>query len=106
MGAFSPPSAEAGDYSLVLLRWVGNGKAHTTTLAGKVYTKTPAQKDLEVGNGQVPTQFELAGVADLNADGRMEVVLQDAYYEGDGAAVFEWSPADGRRERLSEGCGA
>jgi len=105
--AFSPPpSAEAGDYSLVLLRWVGNGEAHTTALAGKVYTKTPTQKDLEEGTMQVPTRYGLAGVADLNADGRMEVVLQDAYYEGDGASVLEWSPQDGAKERLSEGCGA
>ncbi|MGY2894541.1 FG-GAP repeat domain-containing protein [Deinococcus sp. UYEF24] len=101
-----PPNAEAGDYSLLLLRWVRNGKPQTTVLAQNVFTKTLTQKQLEDGGGQVPTRYALAGVADLNADGRMELVVQDAYYEGEGAAVLEWSQGAGVKERLNEGCGA
>ena len=100
-----PPRAEAGDYSL-LLRWVNNGTVQTTVLYQNVFTKTPTQAQLEAGGGQVPTRFGLAGVADLNGDGRMELVVADAYYEGEGAAVLEWSPAMGAKERLNQGCGA
>ncbi|MFC6801347.1 hypothetical protein ACFQDE_06025 [Deinococcus caeni] len=39
------------------------------------------------------TQYRLAGVADLNGDGRMELVLHDAYYEGADFTVSEWTPA-------------
>ena len=74
-------------------------------LAQNVFTGTPTQAQLG-GGGQVPSRFGLAGVADLNADGRMELVVQDAYYEGEGAAVLEWSPGAGVKERLNEGCGA
>ncbi len=101
-----PPNAEAGDYSLLLLRWVRNGKPQTTVLAQNVFTKTLTQKQLEDGGSQVPSRFGLAGVADLNADGRIELVVQDVYYEGEGAAVLEWSPSAGVKERLNEGCGA
>lgn len=75
-------------------------------LAQNVFTKTLTQKQLEDGGGQVPSRLGLAGVADLNADGRTELVVQDAYYEGEGAVVLEWSPGAGLKERLNEGCGA
>ena len=101
-----PPRAEAGDYSLLLLRWVRNGQVQTTVLYQNVFTKTPTQAQLEAGGGQVPSRYGLAGVADLNADGRMELVVADAYYEGEGAAVLEWSPTIGAKERLNQGCGA
>ncbi|WP_424951430.1 FG-GAP repeat domain-containing protein [Deinococcus sp.] len=101
-----PPRAEAGDYSLLLLRWVKNGQVQTTVLSQNVFTTTPTQKQLDDGGGQVPTRYRLAGVADLNNDGRMELVVADASYESEGAVVLEWSPAGGVKERLSEGCGA
>ncbi len=101
-----PPRAEAGDYSLLLLRWVKNGQVQTTVLYQNVFTKTPTQAQLEAGGGQVPSHYGLAGVADLNGDGRMELVVADAYYEGEGAAVLEWSPESGAKERLNQGCGA
>ena len=101
-----PPRAEAGDYSLLLLRWVRNGQVRTTVLYQNVFTRTPTQKQIEDGGGQVPSRFGLAGVADLNGDGRMELVVADAYYEGEGAAVLEWSPDSGAKERLNQGCGA
>ena len=101
-----PPRAEAGDYSLLLLRWVKNGQVQTTALYQNVFTKTPTQAQLEAGGGQVPSRYGLAGVADLNADGHMELVVADAYYEGEGAAVLEWSPTTGAKERLNQGCGA
>ena len=88
-----PPRAEAGDYSLLLLRWVRNGQVQTTVLYQNVFTKTPTRAQLEAGGGQVPSRYGLAGVA-------------DAYYEGEGAAVLEWSPAGGAKERLNQGCGA
>ena len=105
-GQFAPPPrAEAGAYSL-LLHWVRNGKPQTTVFSQNVFTRTPTQAQLDGGGGQVPSRLGLAGVADLNADGRMELVVQDACYEGEGATVLEWSPGAGVKERLNESCGA
>lgn len=99
---FPPPHAGAGDYSLLLLRWVKNGQAQTTVLGESFFTRDE-KPDGE--DWQMPTQYGLAGIADLNGDGRMELITTDAYYEGSGAAVLEWTPAGGIKERLSEGCG-
>lgn len=103
---YPPPAAEAGDYSLLLLRWVKNGQLRTTVLAQNVYTRTPTQTQIDAGEGQVPSRYGVAGVGDLNGDGRMELVLANAYYEGEGMAVLEWSASTGAKERLNEGCGA
>lgn len=97
-----PPHAGRGDYSLLLLRWVRNNQAQTTVLGQSVFTRDE-KDDTE---WQMPTLYDLGGIADLNGDGRMELIVTDAYYEGSGAAVLEWTPAGGLKERLNEGCGA
>ena len=44
-------------------------------------------------------------MADLNGDGRMEVVLSQRYYEGSSTVVYEFGD-DGRLHQvLSAGCG-
>ena len=96
-----PPRAGAGDYSLLLLRWAHSGQARTTVLGASVFTRDERSPD----DWQMPTLSDLAGVADLNGDGRMELVVAGTYYEGAGASVLEWMPAGGLRERLSAGCG-
>ncbi len=49
--------------------------------------------------------FDLVAVADLNGDGRMEVVIDDAYYEGSSTAVYELA-GDGSLVRvIGAGCG-
>lgn len=104
-GDFPPPTGQPGDYSLLLLRHVAAGRAVTTVLAAHVAPRTPWNPE---SSDPMPmaTQYRLAGVADLNGDGRMELVLHDAYYEGAGFTVSEWTPAGLRVTPLDSGCGA
>lgn len=90
------PSAKAGDYSFVLLRKVVGGKAQNIMIAEE-YIK----KKIEFG---APSEFEVSAVADLNGDGKMEIVLYGAYYEGSGATVFEMK-GDKTSKVLDQGCG-
>jgi hypothetical protein len=51
------------------------------------------------------TVYDLASVADLNGDGRMEVVLVWSYYEGGGVTGYELQ-GDRLAPVLEAGCGA
>jgi peptidoglycan hydrolase-like protein with peptidoglycan-binding domain len=86
------PSAKAGDYSAVML--VKDGK--TTLVAYEVQTK-----DVEFG---APLEFRVLGVADLNGDSRMDLVVSSSYYEGTTTIVYDLLP-EGPREAISTGCG-
>jgi hypothetical protein len=51
--------------------------------------------------------FTVGTVADLNGDGKMEIVVDSAYYEGLGVEVWEYVNDDlGPVPRVSVGCGA
>lgn len=95
------PTGSSGDYSLLLLRSVQGGQVKTDVLGEFVppATDTHDQRSLA-------TLYRLAGVADLNGDGRMEVAMFGSYYEGDGFSVLEWRPGQQPASRLSSGCGA
>lgn len=102
-GLYPPPVGAPGDYSLMLLRQVVHGKVVTTVLGEHVAPRKP----WDSGSGDVmpmATLYRLAGVADLNGDGRMEIVTFGAYYEGYGLDVQEWRPG-GWKSRLEGGCG-
>ncbi|MGQ0678609.1 MAG: hypothetical protein ACT4OM_02940 [Actinomycetota bacterium] len=90
--------ARAGDYSIVFLRRVVEEKVVTTVIADSI---------ARTGFAETPfvTSKRLATVADLNGDGRMEIVLSDQYYEGAGIEVYE-TASDGTPARvLSGSCG-
>lgn len=70
-----------GDYSFVLLRKTVNGKTRNILIEGEFFTK-PDYYD-------PPNTREILAVADLNGDGRMEIVLDTHYYEGNWKQVFE-----------------
>jgi hypothetical protein len=54
----------------------------------------------------VVNSFSVGAVADLNGDGRMEIVLTNAYYEGIGVEVWEYVDDDlGLVPQISAGCG-
>lgn len=74
-------SAKANDYSFILVRKVVGGKAQNIFIAQE-YVK----RKIEFG---APSRFEFSSVADLNGDGKMEIVMYGEYYEGGGAGVYE-----------------
>jgi len=93
--------AADGDYSVVFVRRVVGGEVKTSVLA---QSNAP--------DPQLPDQtpfvdvLRISALADLNGDGRMEVVLDGSYYEGSSTVVYEAEP-DGRLvEVLRAGCGA
>ena len=74
-------SAAIGDYSVVLVR-----KA-----AGKVVTDQLLEGEfiLKKVDFGAPTEHHISAIADLNGDGKMEIVLYGFYYEGDFASAYE-----------------
>ena len=69
----------------------------TMLLAGEVYPRA------KVFNA--PNAYTLAGIYDLNGDGKMEIVLRSNYYEGGSTSIFEVQGATAK-EVVSSGCGA
>ncbi|MFL6468780.1 MAG: hypothetical protein ACJ72Z_12550 [Pyrinomonadaceae bacterium] len=74
-------SAAAGDYSLVLLRKAVGQVVTDHMLTGEFVLK-------KVGFG-APSEHHISAIADLNGDGKMEIVLYGFYYEGDSASAYE-----------------
>lgn len=100
-----PPVGKPGDYSVLLLRQLRGGVTVTSVLASHVAPRTEWKP---AGNSAMPVAslYRLAGIADLNGDGRMELIIYDSYYEGHNFTVSEWTPDRGEQIRLSAGCGA
>lgn len=90
------PSVKAGDYSFLLLRKVVGGKAENFLIAGEFY---PKAKEFSA-----PNEFSIQAIADLNGDGRMEIVMHGAYYEGAGSEIYDVSGAKPKMV-LGAGCG-
>ncbi len=91
-------AAAVGEYSFVMVR-----KA-----VGKVVTDHLLQGDfiLKKVDFGAPTENHVSAIADLNGDGKMEIVLYGFYYEGDFASAFEMK--NGKPVEIKEfeiGCG-
>ena len=80
-GGSIQPSAKANDYSFVLLRKLVAGKAQNIMIAEE-YVK----RNVKFG---APSRFDISAIADLNGDGKMEIVVFSEYYEGSGSVVYE-----------------
>lgn len=100
------PSEKGGQYSVVLLRYVRSGQVFTTVLAKDIQVKAVTQAEIDARGASVMTRFGIAGVLDVNGDGRMEVVLAAAYYEGLSASVLEFTPSWKAAVVAESGCGA
>ncbi|MCA1625418.1 MAG: hypothetical protein LC768_02045 [Acidobacteria bacterium] len=74
-------SAKKNDYSFVLLRKVVNGKARNIIVTGDFITKK-----IDFG---APGEYEVSAIADLNGDGKMELVIYCQYYEGNWVETYE-----------------
>lgn len=94
---------DEGDYSVVLLRVVGDDdQVQTRVVAGAVVTKESAEADSFAG--AIATS-RLFGLADLDQDGEIEIVIAGAHYEGASVSLVDVS--SGQPETvLRTGCGA
>ncbi len=95
-----PLSAQVGDYSIVYLRKVIEGDVQSAILGVSIV------EDLDDLFGGLSV-FEVAAVADLNGDGRMEIVINGTVWEGAFLQAWEYINDDlGPVEVLSCGCGS
>ncbi len=89
---------EVGDYSLVFMRRVIEGEVQTAILAETVVLGEDQQF---AGAHSVGT------VADLNGDGKMEIVTNSAFFEGFSVEVWEYVNDDlGPVSVFQVGCGS
>jgi hypothetical protein len=70
-----------GDYSFALLRKIEGKRVRNILITGEFFTRRAYYDP--------PNTREILAVADLNGDGRMEIVLDTHYYEGNWKQVFE-----------------
>ncbi|MEZ5305741.1 MAG: hypothetical protein R2684_01215 [Pyrinomonadaceae bacterium] len=89
-------SARKNEYSFVMVRKIVNKRVENFLVEGDFITN-----NLEFG---APNKHDVTGIADLNGDGKMEVVVYSEYYEGAGTAVYEIN-SSGPKMVLSNGCG-
>ncbi|HEU5098509.1 MAG TPA: peptidoglycan-binding protein, partial [Roseiflexaceae bacterium] len=95
-GDFPAPSVSASDYSLVVVRTAIGGAEQTIDLVAEYYPK-----------GQefaAPNRHTLIAIADLNGDGRMEIMVDSKYYEGQSISAYSFTGGQ-TEEVLSVGCG-
>ncbi|HEY0379124.1 MAG TPA: hypothetical protein VGC87_19565 [Pyrinomonadaceae bacterium] len=90
--------AQPGDYSFVLLRRIVKGRVRDIPLVEEYFPRRRSEP-------WTPNQHKVAAVLDLNGDGRMEVVLHGAYYEGSWSSVVRLD-GDDVVDVFSCGCGA
>jgi hypothetical protein len=92
------PRAKRGDYSFILLRKIVAGKVQNTIVTGDF-----VKKNITFG---APSKFEISSIADLNGDGKLEVIIYGAYYEGHWIEAYE---SKGNKlaniKALNAGCG-
>jgi hypothetical protein len=87
----------AGVYSLAMLRKQIEGEWQTAIL------------ELSIGadDNIYVLSHSLSAIADLNGDGKMEIIVDAAYYEGAGTAAYEYVNDDlGPVVAVAGGCGA
>ncbi len=88
--------ASVGDYSFVIVR-----KAVGKVVTDHLLTGDFILKRVDFG---APTENHISAIADLNGDGKMEIVLNGFYYEGDFATAYEMK--NGKPVKIFEiGCG-
>jgi len=94
-GGFLPA---IGDYSIVFLQKVGQGAVETAVLGATTITDP---------DSQFVEAFTIGAVADLSGDNKMEIVLNSAFFEGFGVAVWEYVDDDiGPKLQIQAGCGS
>lgn len=89
-------NASPGDYSFVMVR-----KANGRVVTDHLLVGDFVLKRVDFG---APTENHVSAIADLNGDGKMEIVLNGFYYEGDFASAYEMK--NGKPVKIFDiGCG-
>ena len=89
---------ETGDYSIAFMQKVVQGDVQTAILGDTVITDPETQ---------FVEGFTYGGVADLSGDGKMEIILDSAFFEGFAVAVWEYVDDDiGAKMQIQVGCGS
>ena len=91
------PSANANDYSFLLVRKIVGGKVKNIMVAEE-YMK----KAVTFG---APSRFEISAIVDLDGDGKMEIVQYGEYYEGSGAQAYKITDRLVEIKELQAACG-
>ncbi|HEY8562059.1 MAG TPA: VCBS repeat-containing protein [Pyrinomonadaceae bacterium] len=85
-------------FSVVLIRKTVNGKIRNIVLDGEFHPKSDAFYD--------GYTYAVSSVADLNGDGKLEILLHGEYYEGSSTGVYELNGSKASYvEGLGAGCG-
>jgi FG-GAP repeat. len=92
-----PDESAPNTYSFVMLVRFSQGKAEKQLVDGEFYPEPKPE-------AAPPNKFEIAAIADLNGDGKIDIVVRSRYYEGDEVSVYERT-ASGFNKALSVGCG-
>jgi hypothetical protein len=87
---------KAGEYSFILLRKIVDGRVKNILLAGDIVTKNR--------EGDIPYNYELSSILDLDGDGKMEIVTYGEYYEGSWVEAFQIKAGKANKV-LETGCG-
>lgn len=90
-----------GDYAVAALRFVSpGGIVRTVPLAIETYDRDRLEGAFAAGH------FEILGCADVDGDGRQEIIVRTGYYEGEGVEIFSFDGKRPPRRVLSAGWGA
>jgi hypothetical protein len=100
-----PMRSSVGSYSTVLLRRVIAGKVEMQLIEGEFYPKDYPKAAQEEGRFDAPNAYKVIATLDLDGDGKMEIVVQSHYYEGDMTTIYRCDPKK-VESLLSVGCGA
>lgn len=90
--------AGPGDYSVVFMRRMVGGELRTFVVAQSI-------ADSRAGGARFVQVHDVDALADLNGDGRMEVVVGYRHHEGAGTLVYEVALDGGLVQVLDRGCG-
>jgi len=88
--------ANVGDYSFVLLRKIVGKTVQNIIVSGDF-----VKRKIDFG---APNQYMLSSIADLDGDGKMEIIIYGEYYEGSWAEIYEMK-GNKPTQVLETGCG-